>query len=141
MNDCCKLCGQNAKLIKAHIIPKSLYKDLRDSDGGVSKLITNTVGVHSKRIPVGLYDPQIVCEDCERFFSPWDDYAKWFFEKNVPNPVIDKGRIVAYDYGITDYKNLKLFFISLLWRAHASSQPFFGRIDLGPHEADRKSVV
>jgi len=136
MNGCCKLCGQTAKLIRAHIIPKSLYRDLRDSDGGVSKLITNTAGVHSKRIPMGIYDPQIVCEDCEKLFAPWDDYAKWFFDKNVPKFVNNKDRVVAYDYGIPDYQKLKLFFISLLWRAHASQQPFFRRIDLGPHEAD-----
>ena len=69
-------------------------------------------------------------------FSPWDDYAKWFFEINIPTPVQNNGRVLAYDYGIPDYHKLKLFFLSLLWRAHASEQPFFQRVNLGPHEAD-----
>lgn len=136
MTGYCKLCGQTAKLIRAHIIPKSLYKVLQDTDGGVSKLISNTVGVHPKRIPMGIYDPKIVCEDCERLFAPWDDYAKWFFDKSIPKCVSNKDKVVAYDYGLPDYQKLKLFFISLLWRAHASQQPFFRRIDLGPYEAD-----
>lgn len=136
MTGYCQLCGKTAKLIRAHIIPKSLYKDLQDTNGGVSKLITNTVGIHSKRIPMGIYDPKIVCEDCEKLFSPWDDYAKWFFDKNVPKCVSTKDKVVAYDYGLPDYQKLKLFFISLLWRAHASQQPFFRRINLGPHAAD-----
>lgn len=136
MNGCCKLCGNTAKLVKAHIIPKSLYKVLRGSTGSVIKIITNTAGVHPKRIPMGIYDPNIVCEDCEKLFSPWDDYAKWFFEKNTPKVISNKGRVVAYDYGIPDYQKLKLFFVSLLWRAHASQLPFFRMVELGKHETD-----
>jgi hypothetical protein len=32
-----------------------------------------------------------------------------------------------------DYTRLKLFFLSVLWRAHESSLPFFSRVDLGSH--------
>ena len=33
-----------------------------------------------------------------------------------------------------DYQRLKLFFLSVLWRAHWSSDWFFRNVDLGPHE-------
>ena len=44
-----------------------------------------------------------------------------------------QGRIVGYEYPAYDYAKLKLFFLSVLWRAGASSNQFFNRVDLGPH--------
>ena len=43
------------------------------------------------------------------------------------------GQIVGYEYPTFAYTKLKLFFLSVLWRAGASSQEFFKRVDLGPH--------
>ena len=46
-------------------------------------------------------------------------------------------------YGKFDYAKLKLFFLSVLWRSGASSQPFFKSVDLGPHNMEiiRKAIL
>jgi hypothetical protein len=40
-----------------------------------------------------------------------------------------------------DYHKLKLFFLSMLWRAHASSLAFFSHVDLGVHETKLRSYI
>lgn len=137
----CKLCGTHAKLIEAHIIPKSLYGELRDKNGYVSKVVSNTPGTYPKRIQNGIYDQSIVCASCEAIFSPWDDYANRFFSRKDGIPIEYSGKVIGYEYYDYDYVMLKLFFMSMLWRAHASTQPFFQRVNLGPHEDDIKRKI
>lgn len=137
----CKLCGNQAKLINAHIIPKSLYGELRDEKGNVSKLVANSKGVHPKRSPIGIYDSSIVCASCEALFSPWDDYANEFFSRTDPTPIEHNGKVIGYEYAEYDYSKLKLFFMSMLWRAHASTQPFFNRVKLGTFENNLKRHI
>ena len=31
---------------------------------------------HVKRSPIGVYDPDILCAECDAIFAPWDDYAQ-----------------------------------------------------------------
>lgn len=137
----CKLCGTQAKLIKAHIIPKSMYGELCDENGMVTKLLTNTPRVYPKRVPCGIYDSTIVCASCEALFSPWDDYANSFFQRRDGISIEHQGRTIGIEYADYDYTKLKLFFVSMLWRAHASSQPFFHRVNLGSHEDRIKSMI
>ena len=137
----CKLCGINTNLVDAHIIPKSLYGELRDGNGRVSKLVSNTSGSYPKRIPIGIYDSSIVCASCEALFSLWDDYANDFFSRTDSVPIEYSGKVIGYEYPEYDYKKLKLFFISMLWRAHASIQPFFHRVSLGSHEDIIKRMI
>ena len=84
-----------------------------------------------------MYDTQLVCEDCERMFSPFDDYAQRLLVANreAAKPIYDGEQPIAYIYEAYDYQKLKLFFLSLLWRASESSHNFYRRIKLGPHEA------
>ena len=137
----CKLCGANTHLIKAHIIPRSLYGELCDESGRVSKLVSNTPGTYPTRVPIGIYDSTIVCRSCEALFSPWDDYANTFFSRTDGVPIEYNGKVIGYEYPDYNYNKLKLFFISMLWRAHASSQPFFHRVSLGCHEDAIKRMI
>jgi hypothetical protein len=129
------MCGSVTKLIRAHIIPRALYKPiLKESDYALEA--TNRPEYYNRKLPVGIYDAKILCETCERLFSPFDCYANelllehdWStatgFPKDKPQALLLKNH---------DYHNLKLFFMSVVWRASVSSQPFFGRVEVGPHE-------
>ena len=61
LKNTCKFCGQEKKLIKAHIIPKNFYLDYKkeqymsvDSLSGKFKIQQN-----------GAYDKNILCSDCD----------------------------------------------------------------------------
>lgn len=126
---------QEKKLIKAHIIPESLFEPLVAGPLPL-EIRTNTPGKYTKKAPIGIYDSTIVCEECERLFSPWDDYAQSILLKKYPDEayVFYKGQKLALKLETIDYAKLKLFFISLLWRASVSKQEFFARVNIGPFE-------
>ncbi len=130
----CKLTNTEGKGINAHIIPKSFYAiDPEET----------TEGHYTKRCPIGIYDSGIVTDEGERVFSDWDDYAsELLIEKKLSfEPMIHNGEIVAFQIHDYDYKKLKLFFLSVLWRASVSTQPFFKEVNLGPHEVEIKEAL
>jgi hypothetical protein len=131
----CKFCHQEGKLIEAHVIPRSFFEI---EPGNLPRVASNKDGVFPKRAPAGIYDPQLVCENCERLFSRFDDYAQRLLLTNreAAKPIYLEKQAIAYVYEQYDYKDLKLFFLSLLWRASESSHCFYQHIKLGPHEGD-----
>ena len=60
---------------------------------------------------------------------------------STTTPVETQGNIIAYKYETYDCKKLKLFFLSLLWRAGVSSHMCFQRVSLGPHEVIIKNAI
>lgn len=121
--------------MRAHVIANSFYRPLMEDDG-FAFVASNRSGIYPSKRSTGIYDRELVCEECERLFSPWDLYGKQFLlDRNWDSeePFPDRGEPLArivHDY---DYRKLKLFFLSVLWRSAVSTQPFFKRVDLGPH--------
>ena len=138
----CKLCGENNKLVKAHIIPESFWKHLQ-VPGKVAKLLARNS--YPIRVPVGVYDSKILCGECEKKFSDWDSYGKGFlidsFDKSaIPYP--DRDDVLAYIIKNYDYDKLKLFFLSVLFRASVSKENFFSNVDIGTkHEETLKKAI
>ena len=138
----CKLCGEDRKLIEAHIIPRSFYEPLKES-GKIPSLITDTAGIYPKRSPTGIYDKNIVCESCEQLFSPWDDYGHRFLSQPLSDTeaIYDQGELRGFSLGACDYHKLKMFFLSLLWRASVSTDVFFKHVNLGPFEEEVAALI
>jgi len=138
----CKLCGQDRKLIEAHVIPKSFFR-LDPADQRPARLVTNVSGRYPQTIPKGVYDKSILCEPCEHVFSSWDDYAADLFIKNWKSiqPLMAGSEQLGYGLPKYDYFRLKLFFLSVLWRAAISGHPMFDNVDLGPREAVLKQSI
>jgi len=138
----CKLCGKNKKLIKAHIIPEGFFRPLR-LGSAVPEIHSNTNGVFPKRSPIGIYDKNILCEKCDNYIGAWDDYAHQLLIQDFSEElaVYRENTIAAYKIDNFDYKRLKLFFLSILWRAGISSQPFYSKIQIGPHEHILKKMI
>jgi len=129
----CKLCGEEKKLIKSHIIPESFYRDAYIQNQGcmVSK------NDYSKRLPIGIYDKEIVCDECEKTFQKWDDYGYEFFYKilTTSGKTIQKnGENIGLLFNKVKYNELKLFLMSVLWRASVCGDDFFDQISLGLFE-------
>jgi hypothetical protein len=71
----CKRCSEERKLVKAHIVPRSFYMDLRARDEYLNVVPANpTERIAISRI--GDYDQNILCHECDQFLGVFDDYGK-----------------------------------------------------------------
>ncbi len=139
----CRGCGEDKKLVKAHIIPESFFRTMKADSERIFQVIDKfeKEWQHKKRIPIGVYDKEILCNDCERKFQLFDDYGfKILFESKRTEIKIN-GEIAFYKTDKIDYKLLKLFFISVIWRASISKQLAFASVNLGKLEDIAKSHI
>jgi hypothetical protein len=130
----CKLCRSEATLVDAHIIPESFFRAINRGDGPL-QIVSNDPSMHPKRAPVGVYDQNLVCRRCEDRFSPWDSYAADLLINRRDSefaPFLTAEGLIppATRASNVDYRNLRLFVLSLLWRAAASSHRYFSRIEI-----------
>ncbi|MEI6714360.1 MAG: hypothetical protein WCO60_11455 [Verrucomicrobiota bacterium] len=134
----CRLCLQNRKFIKAHSIPEAFFRELREEEQS-PRLVSGQTGFFAKDIPIGVYDQQMLCQQCELKFNNIDDYGiKCLlreFDKHFV-PMLDGGRLAGFESteANPDPERLLRFFVAVLWRASKSAQPFYKQVDLGPHE-------
>lgn len=138
----CLLTGTEGKGVKAHIIPRSFY-DLDYSQPVPLEIITNSEKGYNGKSFAGIYDPNIVTVEGERIFSGWDSYAHDLLirDRGSFTKRVSEGKVIALETPKYDYARLKLFYLSVLWRASVSTQPFFQHVRLGPHEAIVKDAL
>ena len=107
-------------------------------------------GLRIGRLPIGEYDDSILTEDGERHFSEWDDYAAKFFlnrrgyNDGKEGQIFTVGGLPAYaELKPGDFcpESLRLFCMSVLWRAGVSGRPFFREIRLGDQEVRLRSLL
>lgn len=146
----CKFCGNTSeKLVDSHIIPKAFFiytKRISDRIGwsGNMLMITNTNGQQPRRrLMIGWYDQNLVCKDCEEKFKEYDNYAIRLLlkQEKYQKLLILNGQTMGWLIESFDYKKLKLFFISLLWRAGASDLPQFKRINIRKHLQRARDLI
>ena len=134
----CKGCGENKKIIRAHIIPEAFFVGLK-SDGKSPLMVADELN-YPKRAPIGVYDRNILCHDCEQKFQDLDNYGQQILLKTELQSSAVKGT-VYYKVPNVNYELFKLFFISVLWRASISSQPYYSKVNLGKFEEIAKNNV
>jgi hypothetical protein len=98
---------------------------------------------YSQKVPIGIYDRNILCMDCEKLFGEWDDYAQKLLDIETmgATPIVENSQVAGYEVAQYQYDKLKLFFISLLWRASISTHRFYKRISLGQLEPVAKEFI
>ena len=115
----CKLTGTAGQYVDCHVVPKTFFGKRRKV-----KSLPSLSSHRPKRAPIGLYDPELVIHETELRFAEWDDYGIKFLRHGV-------GRWTALETGTAkcglvvtaiDYRRLRLFFLSILWRATASTR-------------------
>lgn len=119
----CRLCLEYSPLCDSHIIPHHFFRK-RENGSGMYEIIAGAP--IKKRIPRG-WTEKLLCTACEIHIGKFDDYAAKFFSGSDGWEIIDVKEIhmrlfVVHDY---DYRLLKLFFLSLLWRSVVASIPAF----------------
>lgn len=133
----CRFCGEEKKLIKAHIIPEVFFRKIRDKKG----LLYFTSAGRQRASPKGPYDRHILCENCERLFSKCDDYAQNFLLSEFTKEQYQLGSSPFVHETQYEYDLLKLFFIALLWRASVSQHKFYQKVKIDSYEPIAKQFI
>jgi hypothetical protein len=89
----------------------------------------------------GVYDDSLVCAECEAGFTAYDDYGYRFFHREQFVPIHDGTELVAWQHPTADAGKLKLFVLSILWRAAASNRPEVRSVDLGRWEPEIRRMI
>jgi len=131
----CKFCNQTKKLVKAHIIPRSFCLQNKGDSKQLLEARTNDPRA-VKFWQSGVVDDFILCRTCDNSFSQWDDYGFKILgtppgSNHLPR---NQSELQCFILRDIDYASIKLFVLSVLWRASVSTLPFFAKIRLGPHE-------
>jgi hypothetical protein len=93
----------------------------------------------SKQAQSGIYVPNILCKDCEQKLGILDNYAQTTLLKSK---FIENEEKTVWKIPIVDYKKLKLFFISVLWRSHICNHPLFQEVNLPDSlEFDLRDII
>src|SRR5689334_16282683 len=132
----CKMRGCDGPLIKAHILPASMYPH-RVAGTSDTKIYSKAEDAFPRRSPVGVWDKTILCHECETLFQKCDDYAQQILRARPKGETPRLFSLQNFDYAL-----LKRFFLGLLWRASVSRQEMFSRVNVGPkHEKRLRALI
>ena len=133
----CKLCKESHELKNSHIIPSSIIKLIRDKS-----LDNRFYELFGGRSEIKQDGPKeyLLCHKCEQRFSDYEKYFKEAIHSNRhrTKKAHDGKRLIIENL---DYKRMKLFFLSLLWRASLSSRPEFENICIGDDEEIIRKMI
>jgi hypothetical protein len=133
----CALCHCEASLRNSHIIPEFLYRSLYDEKHRFHQ-ISASPEQQSIYMQKGLRE-HLLCDSCEQRLSIWERYVSMLLSGGV----VAAGRRSGNRLHLSelDYPKLKLFQLSVLWRASVSSLAAFSQVQLGPHEEHIRSML
>lgn len=128
----CRLCDQDRDFVESHIFPRALVREISQGDQVLSKVSRASRSI-PQRLPTGPYD-RFLCEECELSFGTWDSYGVDFIRRRNVNSATRRATDghIGVEVLDPDYANLKLFVLSILWRAAVSPLQRFGSVQLGP---------
>lgn len=128
----CKLCkSETKKLARSHIYPIGFFSTI-ETKGRVDTYKIN--GQKGRKLQKAIYDPEILCPDCEKRIVSYDDYAiKIFRDKHfsfeTSSPKLPKTKLLIFEE--IDKRKLRGFIGSLLWRISVSKQMEVANLSIG----------
>lgn len=151
----CRLCLKEKKLIESHIIPKFMFNGMKDEMHAFYEVTYNLDTTESKKRKIQKedYDSNILCEDCDNRIlgSNLENYAKTsMYGKDIdpkiaPKCINFKNPKDGSEYSLCtniNYGKLKLFLLSILWRASITNRPMFKDVNLGSkHEEKIRTMI
>lgn len=127
----CRLCGEDGQLQKSHIVSKFIWR--------MSKVIGHGTPFHaiclnqpnlSKKFQQDGFKEFLLCLDCERKRSTYEDHARRSLFNNIRNIQFDGKHAILTGL---EYKPLKLYSMFQIWMMGVSTHPFYSHVNLGPH--------
>jgi hypothetical protein len=133
----CALCLKDKSLRRSHVIPEFMFGPLYDEKHrfyGISNISTKSNRIFQK----GLRE-KLLCDECEQRMSRYESYASdVFFGNATTKPLRTRTGFLFVDL---DYRSLKLFFMSLLWRLGTTSLRELKGAELGPHQERVRALL
>ena len=134
----CKLCDLEKDIIRSHIIPDSFYREIKKGSGGNFVLINNDPNSKMQVSQTGVWE-HLLCAECDNKLGRYDGYALNFCKQYWGTIITNEKRLIASN---VDYKLMRLFQISVLWRAQITTRYEFQSSKFHPkHEARLKQMI
>jgi hypothetical protein len=144
----CKLTHCEGRFVDSHLLPKALTKGDELGQG-----FTQMGNGHKERRFSSWYDSQLVTKEGENILAKYDDWAITELRKHRLiwsgwGPILKlhdytslgpRGGIRRLTGG--DWCRLRLFFLSLLWRAAATDRPEFREISVPDHDLEQLRLM
>ena len=154
MKGICKLCLKEKELLKkSHIVPDFIYREsqIYDAKHRIHSFTKGDV-LSDRKIKFeqsGIYVGNILCANCDNVvIGSYERYASMaIYGKAIPvdkSPKCENYLIGSETITIcenVDYKQFKLFMLSILWRASIISHPFFDEVQLSPSDQERLRIM
>lgn len=138
----CKLCGSYEKLCESHIIPEFFFKRIYEKDSPHRLLVMST---KPEENPIWFqqkaHREYLLCLKCESQFSVYEKYAEKALYSGGKLGITEEIYKELNVYKGIDYKKMKLFFMSILWRMSIAQNKFFKEVNLGPFEEKLKYML
>nr|WKF60583.1 hypothetical protein HUO10_005104 [Paraburkholderia busanensis] len=140
----CALTGQYGQFVKSHLIPRALTRLSRTGE----KFIQSGIGERMAWVPDSWYDLKLVIRLGEDILADIDDvgikelrenhliWSGWGRHESLRDLLGIAKNSPLRELRPQNTKNLRLFFVSLLWRAGASGLSEFRRVLLTPEEIE-----
>jgi len=150
----CKLCLLEKPLLnKSHIIPEFMYESLFDERHRLYKFSPAALSRGEGRIlkpPTGEYEGGLLCAECDnKIIGGYETYARkaLYGKVEMDTDLPECANFITPD-GVKftrckniRYKELKLFLLSIVWRASISSRDLFREVYLGPYEGTIRQMI
>jgi hypothetical protein len=124
----CKLCLRQATLRRSHVVPEFVYRPVFGA--GHTAVVLEPNKPKRTHRQTGYWE-RLLCDECEGRLGRLETYFAdvWFKKPLRPR------RIPGLEVEIKglDYSRLKLFFLSVFWRAGVSTLESFQDVSLGVH--------
>jgi len=133
----CKLCQQDNPLQNSHIVPEFFYKPSYDDK---HRIYARVGAKLAQMAPLQKgFRERLLCWHCEQKLSPYEKYNREILYGGVEITGSRKGNRIEFTE--LDYKRVRVFYLSLLWRMSIASQRFWGEVSLGRHEEKVRKMV
>lgn len=133
----CALCCRQEPLRRSHIIPEFVYRQIYDSKHRFRVLSTLNKDMRSLE-QKGIRE-RLLCADCENQFSGYERYARGVLLGGESLTVSHEGDYLQLEDLV--YDTLKLFQMSILWRAAVAKHAMFARVKLGQHQETLRAML
>ncbi|MDZ7723247.1 MAG: hypothetical protein U5R06_10690 [candidate division KSB1 bacterium] len=132
----CKLCKKETKLCNSHIIPEFFFKPLYDEKHRIN-VVPLSENQRQRYEQKGIRE-YLLCKNCEDQMSIYENHVRKVFFGGT-EILVNPGNPMTIEN--INYKDFKLFQLSILWRASISSNTFYSNISLGPHEEKIRKML
>jgi hypothetical protein len=119
----CRLCLEDKKLCKSHVIPGSYFRNASEDSNG--KLVHFDDRIESKaRVSTKQWSEPLLCEECEEKVGKLEKYVIELIRNSHQNSRTPDGISLE----ISDTAAYRLFFTLLIWRAAVAKGDAFQKV-------------